>query len=252
VERQIWDILSTRDESRTLATLSSICHGEKEDNIDIGELFADLIQPSNIPTAQDSNTPTLQLSNSPTLILEINNSTDELNLIQDTLREKERITLVTPGYKVSQWMSGFLMENGIENIVTITTEKWCSVEYMRELIQSDRRLSRKEMILTLKIMYWMTETQTGLLDEMKFYGDERKMIDLYRCREDEYPIWRTTYDSQISTIPVLILDAYHFAKQIPGRYTIIKDIPLTEDIVRRSSSVEISFDRLSDAISEIS
>ncbi len=236
--------------SRTLATLSRICHGEKEDNTDISELFADLVQPSNLPTFQPSNPPTFQPSSLPTYIREINHSTDELTLIQDTLREKGKITLVTPGYKVSQWMSGFLKEHGIENMMTISPEKWCSVEYIRELIQDDRRLSRKEMILTLKIMYWMTETTTGLLDEMKFYGDERKMIDIYRCRADEYPIWRTTYESRIYNIPVLIADAYSFTTPIAGRYTIVKDLPLLEDIVRRRSSIEISFDRLSDIITE--
>ena len=197
-----------------------------------------------------SNHPTLQPSNTATYIREINHSTDELTLIQDTLRAKEKITLVTPGYKVSQWMSGFLKEHGIENMMTISPEKWCSVEYIRELIQGDQRLSRKEMILTLKIMYWMTETTTGLLDEMKFYGDERKMIDIYRCRADEYPIWRTTYESRIYSIPVLIADAYSFATQIAGRYTIVKDLPLLEDIVRRRSSQEISFDELYKTLSE--
>jgi DNA polymerase III epsilon subunit family exonuclease len=250
VKRQIWDTLSTRDESQTLATLSRICHGEKEDSTDISKLFADLVQPSSLPTLPHSNPPTFQPSHIPTCIREINHSTDELTLIQDTLREKGKITLVTPGYKVSQWMSGFLKEHGIENMMTISPEKWCSVEYIRELIQDDRCLNRKEMILTLKIMYWMTETTTGLLDEMKFYGDERKMIDIYRCRADEYPIWRTTYESRIYSTPILIADAYSFTTQIAGRYTIVKDLPLLEDIVRRRSSQEISFDELYKTLSE--
>ena len=83
---------------------------------------------------------------------------------------------------------------------------------------------------------------------MKYYGDERNMLDIYRSRDDESHIWRSEYESKIQAIPVLIVDAYHFAKQIPGRYTIIKDLPLLEDIVRRSSSMEISFDRLYDAV----
>ena len=86
---------------------------------------------------------------------------------------------------------------------------------------------------------------------MKYYGDERNMLDIYRCRDAESPIWRSEYESKIQAIPVLIVDAYHFAKQIPGRYTIIKDLPLLEDIVRRSSSIEISFDRLYDAVVSI-
>ena len=45
-------------------------------------------------------------------------------------------------------------------MVTITPDKWCSVEYIRELMLSERVLRRKEMILTLKIACWMTETTT--------------------------------------------------------------------------------------------
>jgi hypothetical protein len=119
---------------------------------------------------------------------------------------------------------------------------------MREILLSERVLGRKELILTLKIACWMTETTTGLLDEMKFYGDERNMLDIYRSRSDESHIWREQYEAKIQTIPVLIVDAYHFVKQIPGRYTIVKDLPLLEDITRRRSSQEISFDRLYDAV----
>jgi hypothetical protein len=136
-------------------------------------------------------------------------------------------------------------------MIAVTPNKWCSVTYMRELMLSERRLGRKELILTLKIAYWLTETSTGLLDEMKFYGEERNMLDIYRCRSDESNTWRMQYESKTKNIPVLIIDAYHFAKQIPGRYTIIKDIPLLEDIARRKSSQEISFDRLYDAVSSL-
>ena len=45
-------------------------------------------------------------------------------------------------------------------MIAITPDKWCSVEYIRELIRSERVLGRKEMILTLKIACWMTETTT--------------------------------------------------------------------------------------------
>jgi len=130
----------------------------------------------------------------------------------------------------------------------IPHDKWCSIEYMRELLMSDQILQRKELILTLKIAYWLTETTTGLIDEMKFYGEERNMLDIYRSRSDEWHIWRREYEKKIQDIPVLICDAYHFEGQIDGRYTIIKDIPLLEDITRRRLSYEISFDRLYDTV----
>jgi DNA polymerase III epsilon subunit family exonuclease len=251
-KKQIWDTLSTRDESHTLATLSHICHERKESETDISELFADLLDWESLSPIS-SNTPTLQHSNTlgTTLIETHGNPSEEIQIIHDAFRTHSHIALVTPGYKVASWMSGLLMENSIENMIAITPDKWCSIENMRELMMGDRILGRKELILTLKIAYWLTETNTGLLDEMKYYGDERNMLDIYRCRETECPIWRSLYESKIKTIPVLIVDAYHFTKQIPGRCTIIKDLPLLEDIVRRRSSEEVSFDRLSDTIESL-
>jgi DNA polymerase III epsilon subunit-like protein len=251
VQRQIWDTLSVRDESHTLATISRICHGENDTEADISDLFSDLLMRDALTSASSSN-PAIQQSSNPTTLIETHGDpTEEIQIIQDALRNHSHITLVAPGYKVASWMSGLLNKNNIENIIAITPDKWCSVAYMRELILSDRSLGRKEMILTLKMAYWLIGTTTGLLDEMKFYGDERNMIDIYKCRSDESNIWRSAYESNIQTIPVLIVDAYHFAKQIPGRYTIIKDIPLLEDIVRRSQGQEISFDRLYDALSSL-
>ncbi len=293
VKKQIWNTLSSRDESHTLATLSHICHGERDANIDMSELFVNLLWSQGIPP--QSNTPLSHydtaghpptsgeipkppkpdalcsslptcgegdhdsgggvfsdIVNQKTILIETHGDpSEEIQIIHDAFRTHSHIALVTPGYKVASWMSGLLNKNNIENIIAITPDKWCSVEYMRELITSDRILSRKELILTLKIAYWLTETITWLLDEMKYYGDERNMLDIYRCRSDESHLWREQYEAKIQTIPVLIIDAYHFAIEIPGRHTIIKDIPLLEDIMRRYSSVEVSFDKLSDAISSL-
>ncbi len=250
-KRQIWDILSDRDESHTLTILSQICHGKRHTKADIGALFSDLLVVVS-PSSTISNSPTIQQSNNPTTLIETHGDpTEEIQIIHDTFRTHSHVTLVAPGYKVASWMSALLSKNDIENIVAITPDKWCSVEYMRELMLSDRRLGRKEMILTLKIAYWLTGTTTGLLDEIKFYGEERHLLNIYRCREDETPIWRSVYEAKIQTIPAFIVDAYHFAKQIPGRHTIIKDIPLLEDIVRRSQSQEISFEILYDALASL-
>ncbi len=242
--KQIWKTLSSRDKSHTLSTLSQICHEQSEAETDVSELFADLITSVSVPVIP-SDYQAKKLSSQKTILIETHgNPSEEIAIIHDAFRIHSHIALVTPGYKASQWISESLTMHQIENMVAITPDKWCSVEYIRELMTSDRVLGRKEMILTLKISYWMSKTTTGLLDEMKYYGEERNMLEIYRCREDEYPVWRRAYEAKIDKIPVLICDAYHFAKQIPGRYPMIRDIGLLEDIMRRSSSVEISFDRL--------
>ncbi len=173
---------------------------------------------------------------------------EELIIIKDTFKTNTHIALVTPGYKTAIWMSGFLSQNSIENMISVSPSKWCSVKYMRELLTNAEPYSRKKLILILKIAFWLTDTETGLLDEMKFYGEERTMLEIFRCRKNESNIWRQQYEAKIRNIPVVIYDAYTFEKKDTQRYTIIKDIALLEDITRRSNSHEISFDNFYKAI----
>lgn len=45
--------------------------------------------------------------------------------------------------------------------------------------------NRKETILLAKLDFWLRYTKTGLLDELKFYGDERIWLELFRATQDE-------------------------------------------------------------------
>lgn len=150
-------------------------------------------------------------------------------------------------------MSQLLSKHSIENIIAIPANKWCSVTYIRELLIDPEYLPRKKMILILKIAFWMTETRTGLIDELKFYGEERNMIEIFRSNEQDTSIWREEYEKKIKETPVLISDAYNIKieDQDSTRYIVIKDIPLLEDIIRRIKSQEISFDRLYESIQSL-
>ena len=133
---------------------------------------------------------------------------EELRIIKDTFKTHSHITLITPGYKTAIWMSHFLLGHGIENTIALGSHKWCSVEHVRELLRSKHSYDRKKLILILKIAFWMTKTETGLLDELKFYGEERSMIDEFRARNDEWSIWQEAYSENIKNTPVLITDMY--------------------------------------------
>jgi hypothetical protein len=130
----------------------------------MSELFSDLLVSSPLGSIVSvipglSRDPA-KIDMNPLLIETHGNPSEEIQIIHDTFRTHSHIALVTPGYKVASWMSGFLSDNDIESMIAITPDKWCSVAYMRELMTSDRVLGRKEMILTLKIACWMTETTT--------------------------------------------------------------------------------------------
>lgn len=72
------------------------------------------------------------------------------------------------------------------------------------------------------------------------------MLNLFRMRDDEWNIWREQYEKKIENMPVLIsnLNDIKLDSHYQNRYTIIKDIPLIEDITRRKNSHEVSFDEL--------
>lgn len=79
------------------------------------------------------------------------------------------------------------------------------------------------------------------------------MLEIFRSRENESSLWRQQYEQKVQKTPVLITDIYDLncTATYSPRYTIIKDIPLIEDIMRRIHSQEISFDRLNTAIESL-
>jgi DNA polymerase III epsilon subunit family exonuclease len=242
-ELQIWHILSEKDQSQTLKYLSKICN--HADNI--GGNF-DLFE-SLLGTKMEILSENTLIKNDKKLI-HITSNIEELKLIKHTIAENKKIELVTIGYKTAVWISDWLTENNIENIVKINPSKRCSVENMIEILQSEWTYDRKMLILILKISFWMIKTETGILDELKFYGAERDMIDEFRSSGNDYSLWQEKYDTLIKNTTVVIstvndIDISH----IDGsRQQIIKDITLIEDIVRRKESREISFDDLYESI----
>jgi DNA polymerase III epsilon subunit family exonuclease len=156
-KRQIWDILATRDESHTLATLSKICHSVSDIVLPTNELFMDLLA---TPTTSDSTSSYSDISEQPMNRVIESNSTrtlievhgdiqEEIDLIKNAFKIHSHINLLAPGYKTTTWMSQMLSKHNIENIVAIPVNKWCSVEYMRELLLSTEYYPRKKVILIL-------------------------------------------------------------------------------------------------------
>lgn len=251
-KRQIWDILIGHDSSQTLSTLSKICHQVSENALTFDSIFSELLENSQSPI-QNSTEEKHTIVNSRTRSLyELHGDpNEELDIIKNAFKNHTHLTLLVPGYKTATWMSQFLASNSVENMITIPHTKWCSISYIQELLSGNEIFWRKKLILILKITFWITETKTGLLDELKFYGEERNMLDIFRTEKDETHIWRKKYNEKLNTIPLLISDVYYWEGENSNRFIIIKDIPLLEDITRRRESKEILFDKLYSTIEKL-
>ncbi len=109
---------------------------------------------------------------------------------------------------------------------------------------------RKESVFIVKLSSWILSTETGLLDELKYYGDERSFMELFRATPGEVnPFFSTYQEKSLRTTNILISDMNTsglgdtplFAQD---HSLIIRDIMWIEDVIRRKKSEHISFDEL--------
>jgi hypothetical protein len=52
---------------------------------------------------------------------------------------------------------------------------------------------RKEAIFLIKICSAILESNSGLIDELKYYGEERTMIDFFQSEEGEESVFFSNY-----------------------------------------------------------
>ena len=57
-------------------------------------------------------------------------------------------------------MEQLLKQEGISVMLKITDDKWCSLKYIEEILGNSESYDRKKLILILKIMFWITKTET--------------------------------------------------------------------------------------------
>lgn len=73
-----------------------------------------------------------------------------------------------------------LEKYGIPSIVSLEASRYISIQALEESLLEDTLYKRKKVIFLLKLAFWIDDTQTGLLDELKLYGEERDMIHLFQ------------------------------------------------------------------------
>jgi DNA polymerase III epsilon subunit-like protein len=169
----------------------------------------------------------------------------EISLIRDTL-EKWRVTLVTQSRKSAEYLHTILGSEGMKSTLSIETSRWVSIDALIEAIESSTKWKRKYAILITKILLWLETTETGLLDELGFYGDERDMIELLRTQESESHIFRSSYEERQSTYDIVIMEGREFfaSERTVNGIVIIRDIALMEESYRKYLSKVIDYSQI--------
>jgi hypothetical protein len=145
-------------------------------------------------------------------------------------------------------MKTLVEELGYKSEIYHAREEYISIDELQERIVRGN-WKRKESILITKLLYWLEDTPTGLVKELKLYGEEREEIAFFRMQACETNPYYTQLQESLDTIDVIIYDMTRHIQDLESSRTktktlILKDIPLLEESMRRSLSVHISIEKL--------
>jgi DNA polymerase III epsilon subunit family exonuclease len=250
----LWHHASGRDGSQTIATLLEIIGHEKAEVIFSLDFAGQRTR--EIPKKSEKNNPEHQIPVYELINLSWDRQT-ELDLIKKSLEKQSPLLILTPNNKQSLYLEWVLKTLWYMAWIYKDQSHFFSEE-MLDYWLSMKTWKRKEVILIVKICTTLIESGTGLIDELKYYGDERVMIDFFRSEDGEANRFFDLYEASLRTNDVLIADLYGPSlgqkPLITWKHTLtIRDVMMMEDVLRRKKSRHISFEvliLLSESLSE--
>jgi DNA polymerase III epsilon subunit-like protein len=173
---------------------------------------------------------------------------EERDFLCKHLNKEESIHIGVFGYIQAAYMVDLLTELSYQAEVYHEPREYISMDELHARIVRGN-WSRKESVLITKLLYWSQNTNTGLLKELKLYGEERDQIVFYQMQEGENNFYYTQLRKKLQLADIVVYDIYKqatylSAMQEKNTTLIIKDIPLLEEAVRRNNSLHISIEKI--------
>ncbi len=137
-------------------------------------------------------------------------------------------------------MSWLLEELGVSYRVHEDASEYISELELESMLQGSS-WGRKEWILITKLLIWREDTTTGLLRELKLYGEERNLIEYYRAESTEPNRYK---DESPADWNIVNIRKWLYHSMPDGDTVVIKDIPLLEEQMRRARSIHVDMKSL--------
>ncbi len=240
----LWHHASVRDQSGMISTLLSIT--EKSENISKFELLFS----SSRDASSSSNLKYMRkLSSDPYTIVSLSGDMDEeIWQVESSLSIARPLLILTPNKRQSNSLENSLRKKWYTTSIHKDQGNFCSIEMLSHWLERDS-WNRKESIFIIKITSWVLETKTGLLDELKYYGDERSFMELFRSDISEVNHFFDRQRQESEKADILIADLFleniESESLMPWEHSlIVRDVMWMEDVVRRKMSNHISFKEL--------
>lgn len=237
IEKSIWQQIALNDKS-PISFLKIFWENEEVENLENWtkkyELNQENIKKKSDKIAENDNFKIFSLNTC---------ENSETNLIKKFLEEKWKIRILTRNKKISstlekklekQWIKSKIWHNKYEFVA------WS--EIINEALNS-QNLDRKYRIFLIKMMFWLYNTKTWLLSELKYYGEEYNFLENFRLEENEKNFFWENYQKSIEDSKIII-ENFNKNTKISDNFSLFKDISLFEETIREARCIEIDIEKL--------
>ena len=110
--------------------------------------------------------------------------------------------------------------------------------------KNSQNIKRKYFIFLMKMLFWLVDTKTGRVNELKYYGNEFEWLENFRLQANESNDFLESHEKNLEKSQIILEVLTKNSQKIPNRKTILRDIMLLEGAIRKNFAFEINFEKL--------
>lgn len=173
-----------------------------------------------------------------------NDRHSEVDLIRATLAEHGNIRIIARNKKSAENLLALLKEHHLDAVIAHEYFEFITASEVITALESLNTASeRKQSIFLIKMAFWLTETRTGLISELKYYGNEFSLLESFRLHSSESNTFLRTHRSTLEGAAITLA---RYTPQIRASktFSLFKDISLCEETIRKAHIHTIRFEAL--------
>ncbi len=107
-----------------------------------------------------------------------------------------------------------------------------------------QNIERKYFIFLVKMLFWLVDTTTGRVNELKYYGNEFEWLENFRLQSSECNYFLESHEKNLEKSPVILEVLTKNSQKISNRKMIFRDTMLLEGVIRKNFAFEVNFEKL--------
>lgn len=166
---------------------------------------------------------------------------DESTFYHSVLKDTHTIHILTGSHASSEHRARTLMRQWYNCKIVHRKSSFYSTTFIEEILSKEKKVERKLAILILRILLWIEQTETGNLQELKFYGQEHTYRTFFELWPHEDTLFsQRQRDTENSILIAETRDYLSLENEIPDTL-IIEEIGFFDERLRMHESTTLNF-----------